>query len=107
MLLTVTTREPGTGRRQSIRRLVSAKSPTGSPPVPPCKTQLTAQNAAVQQAEWRLTLARRAYQAGVTSRLELLDAQPITDSTRQAMLGVRHAELTSAIALYRAPGGGP
>lgn len=69
-------------------------------------TQLTAQNAAVQQAERRLTLARRAYQAGVTSRLELLDAQRIAYSTRQAMLSVRHAELTSAIALYRALGGG-
>ncbi|MEJ2410330.1 MAG: efflux transporter outer membrane subunit [Novosphingobium sp.] len=68
--------------------------------------QLTAQTAAVQQAERRLDLVRQAYRAGVTSRLELLDAQRTLYTARQAMLGVRHAELTSATALYRALGGG-
>lgn len=69
-------------------------------------TQLTAQAAAVEQAERRLALAHLSYRAGVTSRLELLDAQRTVYAARQAMLGARHAELTSATALYRALGGG-
>ncbi|MBB3859557.1 NodT family efflux transporter outer membrane factor (OMF) lipoprotein [Novosphingobium hassiacum] len=68
-------------------------------------TQRTAQSEAVQQAERRLALARLAYRAGVTSRLELLDAQRTVYAARQTMLSVRHAELTSATALYRALGG--
>lgn len=68
--------------------------------------QLTAQQAAVEQAERRLALARLSYQAGVTSRLELLDAQRTVYAARQALLTVRYAELTSATALYRALGGG-
>lgn len=70
-------------------------------------TQLTAQMQAVEQAERRLTLARLSYQAGVTGRLELLDAQRTVYAARQTFLTVRHAELTSATALYRALGGGP
>lgn len=69
-------------------------------------TQLTAQNAAVQQAERRLALARLAYQGGVMGRLELLDAQRTVYAARETMLTARHAELTSATALYRALGGG-
>lgn len=68
--------------------------------------QLAAQTAAVQQAERRLALARLTYEAGVTSRLELLDAQRTVYAARMAMLNTRHAELTSATALYRALGGG-
>ncbi|MBA4760509.1 MAG: efflux transporter outer membrane subunit [Sphingomonas sp.] len=70
-------------------------------------TQLTAQMQAVAQAERRLTLARLSYQAGVTGRLELLDAQRTVYAMQQTLLTVRHAELTSATALYRALGGGP
>lgn len=69
-------------------------------------TQLTAQNATVQQAERQLALARLSYEAGVTSRLELLDAQRTVYAARQALLITRHAELTSTTALYRALGGG-
>ncbi|MEL7739739.1 efflux transporter outer membrane subunit, partial [Citromicrobium bathyomarinum] len=68
--------------------------------------QLTAQHAAVEQAERRLALVRLSYQAGVTSRLELLDAQRTVYAARQALLSVRHAELISATALYRTLGGG-
>jgi len=68
--------------------------------------QLTAQQAAVEQAKRRLALARLSYQAGATSRLELLDAQRTVYTARQALLSVRHAELTSATALFRALGGG-
>lgn len=56
----------------------------------------------MQQAERRLALARLSYQAGVTGRLELLDAQRTLYAARQTMLSVRHAELTGATALYRA-----
>lgn len=68
--------------------------------------QLTAQRAVVKQAERRLALARLSYQAGVNSRLELLDAQRTVYAARQELLNVRHAELTSSTALYRALGGG-
>ncbi|HEY8602848.1 efflux transporter outer membrane subunit [Tsuneonella suprasediminis] len=68
--------------------------------------QLTAQQAAVEQAERRLALARLSYTAGATSRLELLDAQRTVYAARQVLLSVRHAELTSVTALYRALGDG-
>ncbi|MBA4780365.1 MAG: efflux transporter outer membrane subunit [Blastomonas sp.] len=69
-------------------------------------TQLDAQNAVVAQAERRLSLTRLSHRAGVTSRLELLDAQRTLYAAQQALLSARHGELTSATALYRALGGG-
>lgn len=68
--------------------------------------QLDAQKAAVAQAERRLALTRLSHRAGVTSRLELLDAQRTLYAAQQALLSARHGELTSATALYRALGGG-
>lgn len=67
--------------------------------------QLTEQRAVVEQAERRVALARLSYQAGMTSRLELLDAQRTAYAAKQALLTVRRDELTSATALYRALGG--
>lgn len=58
------------------------------------------------QAERRLALTRLSHRAGVTSRLELLDAQRTLYAAQQALLSARHGELTSATALYRALGGG-
>lgn len=55
----------------------------------------------MQQAERRLSLARAAYEAGVTSRIELLDAQRTVYGARMAMLNTRHAELASAMARRR------
>lgn len=69
-------------------------------------TQLDAQKATVAQAERRLALTRLSHRAGVTSRLELLDAQRTLYAAQQALLSARHGELTSATALYRALGGG-
>ncbi|KQM35905.1 efflux transporter outer membrane subunit [Sphingomonas sp. Leaf10] len=67
--------------------------------------QLTEQQAVVTQADRRLVLARLSYRAGMTSRLELLDAQRTAYAAQQALLTARRDELTSATALYRALGG--
>jgi len=68
-------------------------------------SQLTEQRAVVEQAGRRAALARLSYRAGMTSRLELLDAQRTAYSAQQVLLTVRRDELTSATALYRALGG--
>ncbi|WP_295131982.1 efflux transporter outer membrane subunit [uncultured Reyranella sp.] len=68
-------------------------------------SQLTEQKVVAEQAERRVVLARMSYQAGMASRLELLDAQRSAYAARQALLTARRDELTSAIALYRALGG--
>lgn len=69
-------------------------------------TQLAEQSGVVQQADKRAALARLSYQAGMTGRLELLDAQRAAYAARQALLVVRREELASATALYLALGGG-
>lgn len=69
-------------------------------------SQRTAQQETLQQAEKRVQLARLSYQAGITGRLELLDAQRTAYAAHQALLVVRRDELASATAMYRALGGG-
>lgn len=69
-------------------------------------TQLSEQRGVVQQAQKRATLAFLSYRAGMTGRLELLDAQRHAYAAQQALLEVRRDDLASATALYRALGGG-
>lgn len=66
------------------------------------EAQRQAQAAATRRAE----LSALRYQAGVDSRLELLDAQRADYAVRQALLDLRRQELSSAAGLYRALGGG-
>jgi len=66
--------------------------------------QLAAQAAAAQVADRRVGLSKLRYQAGVDSRLELLDAQRSAYSARQSLLSARAAALQGMIRLYRALG---
>jgi NodT family efflux transporter outer membrane factor (OMF) lipoprotein len=67
--------------------------------------QRTAQEQVVQQAEKRVALAGLSYRAGVSGRLDLLDAQRTAYAAQQTLLTVRRDELAGAVALYRALGG--
>ncbi|RVU03383.1 efflux transporter outer membrane subunit [Novosphingobium umbonatum] len=66
--------------------------------------QLAAQAAAAEVADRRVGLSKLRYQAGVDSRLELLDAQRSAYSARQSLLSARAAALLGMIRLYRALG---
>lgn len=68
--------------------------------------QLRAQQAAEKAQNERLRLAEARYKAGVTSHLEVLDAQRESFSAQQATVQTRHAWLTAAAQLYKALGGG-
>ena len=68
--------------------------------------QRQAQTAAVDLALRRLRLTDQRYRAGLDSRLDLLDAQRSSYAARQILLEVKRAELSSAVALYRALAGG-
>jgi len=68
--------------------------------------QLNAQAAAVASAAEYLRLSELRYQAGVVSRLELLDAQRTCYAAQQAQLDAQFEEYSSAAGLYRAIGGG-
>jgi multidrug efflux system outer membrane protein len=68
-------------------------------------TQLTEQQEVVRQAERRTMLSGMVYQAGMSSQLELLDAQRTSYTARQGLLTVRREELASATSPYRALGG--
>ena len=68
--------------------------------------QIEAQQRVVASAAKRLALSNLRYRAGVDGRLELLDAQRQLYAARQALLDLRHGELASTVALYKALGGG-
>ena len=68
--------------------------------------QLRAQQAAEKAQNERLRLAEARYKAGVTSHLEVLDAQRESFSARQATVQTRRAWLAAAAQLYKALGGG-
>jgi len=68
--------------------------------------QIEAQGRAVASAERRAELSNLRYRAGTEGRLELLDAQRQLYAARQAQLDLRRSELGSAVALYKALGGG-
>ncbi|RQS61514.1 RND transporter [Burkholderia sp. Bp8963] len=68
--------------------------------------QIDAQTRVVTSAQRRTDLSNLRYRAGVEDRLELLDSQRQLYAARQALLDLRSAELSNAIALYKALGGG-
>tara|TARA_A100001391_G_scaffold205457_1_gene206699 strand:- start:2553 stop:3980 length:1428 start_codon:yes stop_codon:yes gene_type:complete len=68
--------------------------------------QVQAQTRATEIATKRVDLSNLRFKAGVESRLELLDSQRSAYTARQTLLSVRRDEMSSAIGLYRALGGG-
>lgn len=68
--------------------------------------EIDAQRRAVASAERRAELSQLRYRAGTEGRLELLDAQRQLYAARQVQLNLRRTEIGSAVALYKALGGG-
>lgn len=68
--------------------------------------ELAATRMQEQSAQAALTLAQARYQGGVSSFLDVLDAQRNLLATRQAAIQVGLAELQNRIKLYEALGGG-
>ncbi|MFN7086348.1 MAG: efflux transporter outer membrane subunit [Burkholderiales bacterium] len=68
--------------------------------------QLQAQQAAEKNQAERLRLAQARYQAGISSYLEVLDAQRELSSAQQATVQTRRAWFAAAAQLYKALGGG-
>lgn len=68
--------------------------------------QQEAQARAADLAARRLHLVEMRYKAGMDSRLDLLDAQRTSYTARRTLLDVRRSNLSAAVALYRALGGG-
>ncbi|HEX6994478.1 MAG TPA: efflux transporter outer membrane subunit [Gammaproteobacteria bacterium] len=68
--------------------------------------QVDAQRRATEAQRELAELARRRYDAGVVSYLEVLDAERNLFDAEQALLQVRRAEAANLIALYVALGGG-
>ncbi len=68
--------------------------------------QIAAQLRVVDSAERRAELSLLRYRAGVEGRLELLDAQRQLYAVRQTLLDLRRDAFSSAVALYKALGGG-
>jgi multidrug efflux system outer membrane protein len=68
--------------------------------------QLKAQEAAEKIQADRLKIAEARYKAGISSYLEVLDAQREAFSAQQNSIQARRAVLTSAAQLYKALGGG-
>ncbi|MED5612359.1 efflux transporter outer membrane subunit [Janthinobacterium sp. P210005] len=68
--------------------------------------QIAAQERVVTAAQQRQRLSQLRYDAGQDSRLELLDAQRQSYAAQQALLDARRDQFKSAVALYKALGGG-
>ncbi len=68
--------------------------------------QIDAQTRAVTAAQRRAVLSALRQRAGLDTRLELLDAQRLLYASQQALLDLRRSEFGSAVALYKALGGG-
>ena len=68
--------------------------------------QLAAQTAQATAESTRLKLADLRYQNGITSYLDLLDAQRASFASQQAVVQTRLSELQSQVMLYKALGGG-
>jgi multidrug efflux system outer membrane protein len=68
--------------------------------------QLAAQQAQAQAEAERLRLADLRYRNGVSSYLEVLDAQRSLFATQQALVQTRQARQQSQVALFKALGGG-
>lgn len=69
-------------------------------------SQLQAQQAAEKAQSERLVLAEARYKAGISSYLEVLDAQRESYVAQQGTLQTRRAWLSAAAQLYKALGGG-
>jgi multidrug efflux system outer membrane protein len=70
------------------------------------RDQLVAQHTQVQALERALTLAQRRYESGVSSYLEVLDAQRGLFSAQLALAQTERLYLSSTVRLYKAVGGG-
>ena len=68
--------------------------------------QIAAQQRVAASAEQRRQLSQLRYGAGQDSRLELLDAQRQLYASQQTLLDLRRDQFKSAVALYKALGGG-
>ncbi|MGZ5819233.1 MAG: TolC family protein, partial [Burkholderiaceae bacterium] len=68
--------------------------------------QIDAQRAFLTAVTDRLTLSQQRFQGGVSSSLDVLDAERDLFSAQQALVQVSLLRLTNAIDLYRALGGG-
>ena len=68
--------------------------------------QLAAQTAQATAESTRLKLADLRYQNGITSYLDLLDAQRASFASQQAVVQTRLSQLQSQVTLYKALGGG-
>ncbi|MEG1326074.1 MAG: TolC family protein, partial [Janthinobacterium sp.] len=68
--------------------------------------QIEAQQRVAAAAEQRRKLSALRYGAGQDSRLELLDAQRQSYAAQQTLLDLRRDQFKSAVALYKALGGG-
>ncbi|MGZ3237293.1 MAG: efflux transporter outer membrane subunit [Burkholderiaceae bacterium] len=68
--------------------------------------QIDAQRAFLTAVTERLTLSQQRFQGGVSSSLDVLDAERDLFSAQQALVQVSLLRLTNAIDLYRALGGG-
>ncbi len=68
--------------------------------------QLRATRAQARAESTRFKLADMRYQNGISSYLELLDAQRALFGTQQAIVQIRLAQLQSRVQLYKALGGG-
>lgn len=69
-------------------------------------TQLAALEAAEKAQAERMRIADARYQAGISSYLEVLDAQRELFAAQQSVVATRRAGLTTAAQLYKALGGG-
>lgn len=70
------------------------------------RDQLMAQHTQVQALERALTLAQRRYESGVSSYLEVLDAQRGLYTAQLALAQTERLYLSSTVRLYKAVGGG-
>ena len=70
------------------------------------RDQLAAQHTQVQALGRALTLAQRRYESGVSSYLEVLDAQRGLFSAQLALVQTERLYLSSTVRLYKAVGGG-
>jgi multidrug efflux system outer membrane protein len=68
--------------------------------------ELGAQTGQAEAEATRLKLVGLRYENGISSYLELLDAQRATFATQQAVVQTRLAQLQSQVTLYKALGGG-
>lgn len=73
---------------------------------PTLSEQLRATDAQARAEAVRFRLAEMRYQNGISSYLELLDAQRTLFAARQAVVQIRLAQLQNRVQLYKALGGG-